>query len=155
MLHRCVATFLMLALPTMGHTEEAAVLATAWSRSGSVAPAYAWSVTTVIRVDGQVSVTDCKGYDSEGANCTTQTGTVRAERLEEIRAAVAASGLLDTPARDADDFPVGGQTSGGSIEIDGTTVVLPPFPAEADAFRVAAVLVAIGAALSDAQGIAP
>ena len=147
MLRRLIAALLMLTSPPAASAQEAEVLATSWSRSGTVAPAYAWSVTTVIRIDGQVSVTACKGYDTEGPNCTTRKGTAAPDRLDAIRAAVAASGLLDAPAREADSFPVGGGTNGGSVQIGGVTVVLPPFPAEADIPRVAAVMAAIATAI--------
>lgn len=152
MLRRLVTAFLMLVSPTAGHAEQAAVLAQYWSRSGTVAPAYAWSVTLVIRVDGQASLTHCKRYDTEGPNCTTRSGMVAPDRLQAIRAAVAASGLIQTPAREATDVPVGGGTSGATVHMDGATVVLPPFPAEGDVARVAAVLQAITAAVPEGLG---
>lgn len=152
MLRRLFVALAMLVSPAAAPAQEAEVLATHWSRSGTVAPPYAWSVTTVIRVDGQVSVTRCKGYDTEGPNCTTRTGKATLDRLEAIRTAVAASGLMATPAREATDFPVGGGTSGGTVRVDGATVVLPPFPAEADVARVADVLSAIVAAIPQGLG---
>lgn len=98
MLHRLLAAVLMLVATMAVHAEEAAVLASYWSSSGTVAPAAAWSTSVVVRIDGQASLKQCEGFDA-----------------------------------------------------DGPTVVLPSFPAEDDVARVAAVLQAVTAAISEGQ----
>ena len=64
-----------------------------------------------------------------------------------ILAAARDSGLDHKPAAKMTDIPVGGGSEGGAVWLDGRKVVLPAFPAEADAGRVRAVLSAITAAI--------
>ncbi len=146
MFRRLVVALMLLVSPPV-QADEAEVLAEYWQSSGSLPPQYAWSVSVSIHADRVVIVKRCKGFDKNGPNCTTQRVTADAARLDAIRAVVAASGLVETPAREATDFPVGGGSSGGTVYYDGTKVVLPPFPAEPDVQRVGTVLAAIVSAL--------
>jgi len=140
------------ALTLVSHSaaaQEAEVLAEYWASSGSLPPQYAWSVSVSIRVDGVVILKRCKGYATDGAACTTQEGRAEAERLDAIRAAIAASGLVETPASQNENIPAGGGSTGGAVYVDSTKVNLPAHPAEADAQRVGDVLSTIVAALPE------
>jgi hypothetical protein len=125
------------------------LLATYWASSGSLPPEYAWAVDVTITTSGKVTLKHCRGYETEGPACTTRTGKAGAARLNAIRQAVADSGLLERPAREAppEEIPIGGGSSGGSVVIDGQTVRLMAFPRADDAGRVAGVLAAIHAAI--------
>lgn len=124
-------------------------LASYHARSGSLPPEYAWSIEATISPAGQVSVTRCTGYETSGPACTTRTGTADAARIAALHQAVRDSGLLDKPAKKApaDAIPIGGGSTGGSITLDGQTVLLPDFPQAGHADRVARVLAAITAAI--------
>jgi hypothetical protein len=152
MLRRLALTVLMLAMPSVAGAQEGGVLAEYWASSGSLPPEYAWSVSVTIHADGRVILKRCKGYEKEGPACKTRKGRAEAAGLDAIRAAVAASGLVETPARQAEDIPVGGGSSGGAVYVEGAKVDLPAFPAEPDAPRVGAVLSAITAAIPDKLG---
>lgn len=141
-----MAAFLFLA-PLSARAGE--VLATYWTNSGSLPPEYAWDVTVTIEATGKVTLRRCTGYETSGPACKTRTGKANAAQLEAIRLAVADSGLLEKPAREAEDFPIGGGSSGGEVLIDGQSVELPPFPADPDVKRVAAVLSAVYAAIPE------
>lgn len=115
--------------------------------SGSLPPEYAWSVTAVITQDGAVTVTDCKGYDTEGANCAISNGQTTPEAIAAIRKAVADSQLIEKPASLTDTPSVGGRTFSGSVTLDGAEVKLPDQPHADDAERVKSVMGAIAAAI--------
>jgi hypothetical protein len=149
MLRRLFLATMMLVSPSVAPAGEGEVLAEYWASSGSLPPEYVWSVRVSIRVDGRVILMQCKGYETDGPACKKLKGKTAVDRLDAIRAAVAASGLVETPAREADEIPVGGGSSGGSVNVDGAKVDLPAFPAESDAPRVGAVLAAITAAIPE------
>ena len=119
------------------------VLAEYWASSGSLPPEYAWDVTVTIATDGKVTLKDCKGYETEPPGCKIRKGKTTPERLQAIRDAVAASGLVDKPARPADEVMVGGGSAGGKVLLDGMEVPLISQPAAEDAARVGQVMAAI------------
>lgn len=125
------------------------VLATYHTDNCCLPPEYAFEVNVTILEDGALTLTRCEQYETEGPGCTTRRAKVPAADLEAIRAAAAASGLADKPAMEAEaeDIPMGGGSTSGSITIDETEIALPPFPAVADSERVMSVLTAIRAAI--------
>jgi hypothetical protein len=147
MVRRIALAALTLILPAAAMAQQGEVLAEYWSRSATVAPQYAWSLTVSIGVDGRTTVKRCTGYESEGPACRVQVGMAGPDSLEAIRAATAASGFLETPAGEASEISVGGETSGGTVYLEGVKVVLPAFPAARDVPGVDAVLNAIVAAI--------
>jgi hypothetical protein len=137
-------TLALLALPLPALAEEQPeVLAYYWLDSGGLPPEYAWSVEVAIATDGKVTLKDCKGYETEPPGCKIRKGKTTPERLQAIRDAVAASGLVDKPARPADEVMVGGGSAGGKVLLDGMEVPLISQPAAEDAARVGQVLAAI------------
>ena len=146
-MRRLMLALALAAAPLPALAQE--VLAEYRASSGSLPPEYAWSVTATIAADGGVVLTHCKGHETEGPACTTRRGTATPARVQAIRDAVAASGLIGNPARESDGIMVGGGSVRGRVRIDGSEIVLPAQPAPEDATRVAAVLSAIRAAIPD------
>lgn len=142
MILRPLAVLIALSAPL--HAQE---LATYWANSGSLPPEYAWDVTVTIQADGQLVLKHCKGYETEGPACKTRKAKVAPAQLDAIRTAAAEADLLATPARQTEDIPVGGGSSGGSVTINGEKRDLPAWPIEADAERVGNVLSFIYAAI--------
>lgn len=140
-MRRLLLTLALVALPLPALAEE--VLAEYWANSGSLPPEYAWSVEVAIDADGGVTVKDCKGYATEPPGCTILTGRTTPEKLQAIRDAVTAAGLIDRPARSAEEIMVGGGSTGGKVLLDRAEIPLPPQPAAEDAARVGQVLAAI------------
>lgn len=136
-----------LAVPLGAGADEAVPLAEYWASSGSLPPEYAWSVDVSISADGALTLTHCKGYETEGPACRIRRAKLDQASREAILAAARDSGLDHKPAATMTDIPVGGGSEGGAVWLDGRKVVLPAFPAEADAGRVRAVLSAITAAI--------
>jgi hypothetical protein len=135
----------LLPLPVLA--QEAAVLATYSTNSGSLPPEYAWETTVTIHEDGRLTLRRCTGYETEGPACKDRKTKVTPEALEAIRMAAMASGLAETPAK-ASDYPmVGGSVVFATVTLDGVTVTLPSDLAESDVPRVAKVLRAVEAAI--------
>lgn len=139
--------FAIMGLLSLPLPASAQGLATYWANSGSLPPEHAWNVNVTIAADGTLVLKHCTGYETEGPACKTRKAKVDAAQLDAIRAAVAEADLVATPARQAEDVPPGGGSAGGSVILDGETVVLPAWPVAQDAERVAAVLNAITAAI--------
>lgn len=144
---RMAALALGLLIPTASFAEETPVLAEYWANSGSLPPEYAWSTEVTIRADGKLLLKHCKGYETEGPACTTRKARVEPAKLDAIVTTARASGLLESPALEAKDPPIGGGTVTGRVTLDGTAVNLPAVPIKADEERVADVLIAISQAI--------
>lgn len=147
MMLRLLFALALTAAPLPALAQE--VLAEYWASSGSLPPEYAWDVTVTIATDGKVTLKHCKGYETEGPGCKIRKGKATTDKVQAIREAALASGLIDRPARNAEDIMVGGGATGGKVWIDGAEIVLPSQPAAADADRVATVLSAIRSAIPD------
>lgn len=141
------ATALLLTLPLQAVAQDAAVFATYWANSGSLPPEYAWDTTVTILENGQLTLKHCTGYETEGPACKTRKAKVTTDRMDAIRVAVTEADLVANPARQTEDVPVGGGSSGGSVIIDGEKLALPAWPVAEDAERVGKVLDAIYAAI--------
>ena len=144
------ASPLMTALALLALAAPAAaqdLLAEYRANSGSLPPEYAWSTTITFASSGDVTLIHCKGYETEGPACTQAEGMARPDALQAILSAVAKAGLVETPAREATDIPVGGGSAHATVWTDGTKVILPAFPDPADAARVGSVMAAITAAI--------
>lgn len=128
-----------------------ALVAEYWANSGSLPPEYAWDVNVTFRDDGSVALRHCKGYATEGPGCTLRKGKVTREALDAIRQAAVDADLPSRwPQRAPDDeIPIGGGAAGGAVWWQNEKIVLPGFPARADAERVAAVLTVIRDAIPD------
>ncbi len=137
---------MLVALPVQAE-ELAPVLADYWTNSGSLPPEYAWETSVLIRMDGQLELKHCKGYETEGPACKLRNAKVSEAALEAIRTAATESGLIEKPARETDTPMVGGGMTWGRVNLVGGTVDLPSQPAEADVERVGKVLAAIAAAI--------
>ncbi|MFM7335761.1 MAG: hypothetical protein ACKO1H_15375 [Tabrizicola sp.] len=135
---------LVLLTATAPNAEEAPVLAKINATSGSLPPPYAWSVVISIGTDGLVSVTRCKGYETEGPACKTGTATTTPEALEAIRLGARASGLATRPARSLDPPMVGGGSISGTVHVDGQTIDLVAQPVPEDVNRVTTLIELIG-----------
>ncbi len=140
-MRRLLPSLALVALPLPALAEE--VLAEYWANSGSLPPEYAWSLKVAIDADGGVTLKDCKGYATEPPGCAISKGQTTPEKLQAIRDAVAGAGLIDRPARSAEEIMVGGGSTGGKVLLDGVEVPLPSQPIAEDAARVGQVLAAI------------
>lgn len=140
-----LAAFLLSALPT--GADEPDLLATYHADNGSLPPEYAWSANLRILKDGTILVARCKGYEVEPPGCQTMTGQVDPAALTALLAAARDSGLLQRPAAENPDPPIGGGGVSGSVRVDGAVIDLPRDPDASDAGRVKAVLQAIAAAI--------
>jgi hypothetical protein len=149
MLSRLALTVALALAPLATHAEESALLAEYWADSGSLPPEYAWETKVSITADGKLTLIYCVGYETEGPGCKTRKAKVDEADRAAILAAVMAGDLVDKPARQTEDIPVGGGATGGRIYVDGQPVSLPAFPVDHDAARVGAVLNAIEAAIPD------
>ena len=147
MMLRLLFALALTAAPLPALAQE--VLAEYWASSGSLPPEYAWDVTVTIATDGKVTLKHCKGYETEGPGCKIRKGKATTDKVQAIREAALASGLIDRPARNAEDIMVGGGATGGKVWIDGAEIALPSQPAADDAERVATVLSAVRAAIPD------
>jgi hypothetical protein len=144
---RALLLSLALTIPLPAAAQD--MLAEYWANSGSLPPEYAWDVTVTIATDGQLVLKHCKGYATESPDCKTRKAKVGDAALQSIRDTTLASGLAETPARKAQDVPVGGGSSGGKVWLDGVEIALPAYPAAEDADRVASVRGAVRAAIPD------
>ncbi len=134
----------LLALPFPASAQQ---FASYWANSGSLPPEYAWEVGVTISEDGQLVLKHCTGYETEGPACKTRKAKVSTDQMDAIRAAVTEADLVAKPARQTEDIPVGGGSSGGTVIIDGEKLALPAWPVEGDAKRVGKVLDAVYAAI--------
>jgi hypothetical protein len=136
-----------LALGTPAWAQD--TLATYHADNCCLPPEYAYEVNVTILQDGNLTLTRCEGYATEGPDCQTRRAQVPADALQAIRAAALASGLAERPASDApaEEIPIGGGSVSGSVVLDGATIPLPAFPVARDADRVRPVLEAIRAAI--------
>jgi hypothetical protein len=141
-----IALLLALAVPAQAD-ELALVLADFWTDSGSLPPEYAWETSVLIRVDGQLELKHCRGYETEGPACKLRRAKVSEAALEAIRTAASESGLIKNPSRETDMPTVGGGSTWGRVNLAEGTIELPSQPAEADMERVGKVLAAIAAAI--------
>lgn len=141
-----LAALLTLPGPAMAETD---ILATLTAHSGSLPPAYAWSVAVTVSEKGWVTVTRCAGYETEGPACKTGEGAAVLGSVEGILRAAKASQLLERPASTIDPPPVGGGWTTGTVALEGRTIELIAQPVEDDEPRVNAVLGAIFAAVPD------
>ena len=139
------ALCLLLAAPA--HAEGAPVFAEYWTNNGSLPPEYAWETTVTILSDGTLTLIRCPGYDRDGDACKTRRAVVPEAALADIRRAAEASGLSETPAREAEMPLVGGSASGGRVWLDGAELKLLSQPELADAGRVGMVLESLRAAI--------
>lgn len=136
----CAAVALM-CLPLSAIADDAFV---DWvSTSGPLPPEYAWSVNMTISAGGMLVLRHCKGYVTEGKDCTTKTATVPKAKLDAIRAAVTKADLAQRPMREMEMPPIGGSTVAAVVHMNGTKISVSGFPIEADADRVGPVLAAI------------
>jgi hypothetical protein len=135
----------LMAIPAAA--QDAMPLATYWENSGTLPPEFAWDLSVTILADGSLSLTYCRGYQTEGPACAVGRAHLTNGDVEAILTAARASGLAGRPAESLSDseVPVGGGSRGGSVTLDGTAIGLPAFPREPDATRVAALLDAIAA----------
>ncbi len=124
-----------------------ALLAEYWSRSGSLPPQYAWSVSATITQDGTLLIKHCTGYETEGPTCKTDSAKVTEAQMQSIREVAVAARLAETPARETEDIPVGGGSNGGAVWLGGAQLILPAWPVATDTLRVKTVLNAITEAI--------
>ncbi len=144
---RWLGLALMAATPLAAQAEIAPLFAEYSANSGSLPPEYAWDVEVVIRLDGDLTLTRCTGYETTGPACKIHTATVTPAAIDVIRAAVKSTRLDRKAARKSDAIMVGGGSHNGAVYLNGKTIVLPAFPATADAPRVTTVMDAILAAI--------
>lgn len=138
---------LTLALAFPAEAEAPPVLAVWHANSGSLPPEFAWSTQVTILADGGLTLTHCRGYETEPPGCETREGQATEAALAKILQAVSESGVVTTPPRKLDDPPVGGGATWAFVTVDGQTVELMDFPIEKDRARVRLVLDAIAAAI--------
>jgi hypothetical protein len=138
---------LLLALALPAQAEPTPDLADFRTDSGSLPPEYAWETSVLIRVDGQLELKHCTGYETEGPACKIRRAKVGEAALQAIRTAATESGLASKPARETDTPTVGGGLTSGRVNLGDVVIELPSQPAEADAARVEKVLAAIAAAI--------
>lgn len=136
---------LALALLSLPVAAAAEVLATLHSHNGTLPPPYRRDLSAEIDADGTVRLRACKGYGE--ASCHSLTAQADPAAVAGILAAARAAGLPGRPVAEDPSPPVGGGAVSGSVVVDGTRAVLPPFPAFPDLTRNADVLAAILAAL--------
>lgn len=133
MMLRGLAVILAFTLPAQA---EDALLATLEVRSGTVAPAHAWSVSISMTTDGLVTVRRCSGYETDGPACMTVTSSAAPEKLKAISSAARISGLATRPAKPLDPPMVGGGSISGTVILDGKTIEMIAQPDPEDAERV-------------------
>ena len=135
--------------PLAAVAEEAAVLVSYGTSSGSLPPEYAWDNEVIIYEDGKLVITHCKGYATEPPGCKTRKGKVSEEAMQAIRDAAIASDLAANPAKPAPDPMVGGGGSWGKVMVDGQTYEILWDPRAEDANRTGDLVRAIDAAIPD------
>lgn len=149
MVSRWLLTVALTLAPLAARADEAGLLAEYWADSGSLPPEYAWQTNVSISTDGALTLVYCTGYETAGPACKTRKAKVDEAHRAAILAAVTAGDFFGKPVRQAENHPVGGGAAGGKVYVEGQPVVLPAFPTEADAPRVAKVLEAIVAAIPE------
>jgi hypothetical protein len=110
--------------------------------SGALPPAYAWDYVVKFGADGTVNTRYCKGFAEAEPHCATRKDTLPAEEFAALQAALApiAADLAANPVAMLKMFPIGGGSIEGHIYADGADLLLPHFPVEQDAPRVAAAI---------------
>lgn len=121
------------------------IVATLYTHNGTVAPPYHRNLRALVAADGMVTLRACKGYGD--SDCVTLSGPAPQGAVAAILAAAGVAGLPGRPLAEDPMPPVGGGATSGSVVIEGQTVALPAFPAEADRARTNDVLAAIQAAI--------
>lgn len=118
------------------------LIASYTENSGSLPPIYAWHYDVSFAADGTVTTRYCKGYGEEAPDCADRSDTLPADDLAALQAALApiATDLAAKPVVEMDMAPVGGGSTTAHIFAAGADLLLPPFPIEADAPRVAAAI---------------
>lgn len=133
--------------PLAAQAQESPVFVTYGYSTGSLPPEYTYSNDVTILEDGKITVTHCKGYDTEGPGCRTRKGKVTEEAMQAIRDAAIASDLAAKPAKEPEYPTVGSDGSWGSVFVDGQEYVLLWETHADDANRTGEVKRAIDAAI--------
>ncbi|MBL9047497.1 MAG: hypothetical protein JNK34_09350 [Tabrizicola sp.] len=138
---------ILAALPLAATAEDNAIFVSYGYSTGSLPPEYTYSNEVTIFADGRLTVTHCKGYETEGPDCKTRKGKADAEAMQAIRDAAIASDLAARPAREPEFPMVGSDGTWGSVFVDGLEYVLLWETHAEDADRTGEVKRAIAAAI--------